>query len=223
MRLKAFGPQSGTRQTRCDMQARTSLPSPTNMYEKRHVTFAPLERRMHKPLLRPDTLRALAEARQASAEGDETWKTKRSAAKRMARKDTVQWMYDQLLADPSADHSAVWKVVKRQKKGFQGKRTHLVVEGKPVPWSRTHEAFRDHLQNIQWKQPNIPDHTADNRRARSALRPQSRDESSFNLQDLNIVLQGLKSNKASGPDGLVSELVFLSSPFVINSHGGEKT
>ena len=141
----------------------------------------------------------------------------------MARKGRVQRIHDQLLTDPRADRSAVWKVVKRQKKGFQGKRTHLVVEGKPVPWSRTHEAFRDHLQNTQWKQPNIPDHTADNRRARSALRPQSRDESSFNLQDLHNVLQGLKSNKAPGPDCLVSELVFLSSPFVINTHSGEKT
>ena len=39
MRHKAFGPQGGTKQTSCDMQARTSLPSPTNMHEKRHVTF----------------------------------------------------------------------------------------------------------------------------------------------------------------------------------------
>ena len=207
---------SGGRQIPLPPPRNASQPTPPQartfadvMLKAASEAFSPLERRMHKPWLRPDTLRALAEARQASAEGDEAWKAKRNAAKRMARKDRVQWIHDQLLADPSADHSAVWKVVKRQKKGFQGKRAHLVVEGRPVPWSRTHEAFRDHLQNQQWKQPRISDHTANNRRARPPLRPQSRDETSFSLQDLQNVIQCLKSNKAPGPDGLVAELVCL--------------
>ena len=44
-RHKAFGPQSGTRQTQCNMPARTSLPSPTNMHETKtchvHVCSLP--------------------------------------------------------------------------------------------------------------------------------------------------------------------------------------
>ena len=55
-------------------------------------------------------------------------KHKRNLAKRSARKDRVKWIHDQLTADPDATHSSVWNVVKSQKKGFQGKTTHLIVK-----------------------------------------------------------------------------------------------
>ena len=76
------------------------------------------ERSHTKPWITDATLRLLADARSAQATQAESWKHKRNLAKRSARKDRVNWIHDQLTADPDATHSSVWNVVKRQKKGF---------------------------------------------------------------------------------------------------------
>ena len=167
------------------------------------------DRTVRKPWISEPTLRALAAARAASAADSTDWKSLRNMAKRLARKDRVKWIHDQLMLDPSGTSSPVWNAVRRQKRGFQGKRTHLVVEGKPVPWSKTHQAFRDHLQNVQWKKPNIPDHTAERRRGRPRLYDTSPDEPQFTRSELVAALSKAKSNKAPGPDGIVSELLQL--------------
>ena len=60
----------------------------------------------------------------------------RNKAKRMARKDLIYWVHQQLQQDPSGDHSAIWKTMKNQNKGFVGKKSHFIVDGKPVPWSK---------------------------------------------------------------------------------------
>ena len=117
------------------------------------------------------TLRSLEAARQAQATLAPGWKQDRSKAKRLVRKDRIAWIHQQLQADPGAVSSTVWNAIRRQRKGFQGRRSHLVTDGKPVPWSKTHEAFRDHLQAKQWAKPNIPDHTANLRRSRPPYDP----------------------------------------------------
>ncbi|CAE7565271.1 Pol [Symbiodinium natans] len=75
------------------------------------------ERRAHTPWIKDHTLQLLAQARAAQAEGREDWKTQRNKAKRAARKDRIDWVHDQLLADPDASHSPLWNAVRRQKKG----------------------------------------------------------------------------------------------------------
>ena len=105
-------------------------------------------------------------------------------------------MHDQLLADPRADHSAVWKVVRNQKKGFQGRKSHLSVHGKPVPWSRAHIAFRDHYAQNQWnKHPDSEQHAA-TLLSRPALR----------LEELQEAIGKIKKGKAPGPDGIAGVL-----------------
>ena len=135
--------------------------------------FPLVQRTLRNPWITDETLRSLAAARAAQANGSDNWKQLRNQAKRAARKDRVKWVHDQLLDDPSGTQSTVWNTVRRQRKGFQGRRTHLVVDDKPVPWTKTHEAFRDHLQNSQWKSPEIPDHTAHKRRSRPPLESNS--------------------------------------------------
>ena len=67
---------------------------------------------------------------------------KGNSAKRAARKDRISGIHAQLEADPSATKAA-WTTAHSQKKGFVGARKHLVVDGKPQPRSKTHEAFCD--------------------------------------------------------------------------------
>ena len=94
---------------------------------KQHFPLA-----LRNPWITDETLRSLAAARVAQANGADDWKQLRNQAKRAARKDRVKWVHDQLLGDPSGTQSTVWNTVRRQRRGFQGRRTHLVVDGKPV-------------------------------------------------------------------------------------------
>ena len=155
------------------------------------------------------TLDALQQARNALALGQENWKSLRNRAKRMAKKDRIQWIHQQLVSDIAADHSSVWHTVRSQRKGFVGKKSHLVVNNKPVPWTKTHEAFKDHLENTQWAKPNIPDHTAERRKQRPQLRDTVEDEPPFTILELREVLYQQKTKKASGPDNIEVEILQL--------------
>ena len=172
------------------------------------------QRNPPKPWISEETLRALDSARQAQATLAPGWKQERNKAKRMARRDRIAWIHHQLQEDPGAVSSTVWNAIRRQRKGFQGRRSHLVSDGKPVPWSKTHEAFRDHLQAKQWAKPTIPDHTAEIRRSRQPLRPTQADEPPFTMQELSAALAKTKTGKAPGPDGLVNEILQL-----LDKHG----
>ena len=114
-------------------------------------------------------MQALAQARQAQATQADDWKHLKNVAKRMARKDRIAWTHEQLSSDPSATHSNIWNIVRRQKKGFVGVRRHLEENGIPQPWSQTHMVFRNHLQNSQWQQPNIPPEDIQGRQSRPRI------------------------------------------------------
>ena len=107
-------------------------------------------RQPRKPWITEPTMTALQAARAAESQAVPEAKPLRNKAKRLARKDRVAWVHARLTEDPGGLTKNVWRMAKQQKRGFVGKRSHLMVEGKPVPWSRSHEAFRDHLQNKQW-------------------------------------------------------------------------
>ena len=170
--------------------------------------FQPFERRPRKPWISDHTLSLLEQAKKAEATQAEDAKPKRNQAKRAARKDRITWVHSQLESDPSATKAA-WTTARSQKKGFVGVRKHLVVNGKPQPWSKTHEAFRDHLQNKQWAKPLIPDHTSQRRENRASIFEQQPNESTFTMDDLTNAIAVLKRNKASGPDQVPNELWML--------------
>ena len=158
------------------------------------------------PWITDHTLQALAQARKAEAEQANNWKELRNAAKRSAKRDRVQWVHRELLRDPSGTGSTVWNVVRRQKRGFQGRRAHLQENGQPQPWSRTHEVFRNHLQNNQWAQPQIPPAQALKRQSRPQLHEPKADEGNFTIQNLRDAISKIKGGKAPGPDGVLGEL-----------------
>ena len=161
--------------------------------------------RQHVPRT-PHTLQALAQARKAEAEQANNWKELRNAAKRSAKRDRVQWVHRELLRDPSGTGSTVWNVVRRQKRGFQGRRAHLQENGQPQPWSRTHAVFRNHLKNNQWAQPQIPPAQALKRQSRPQLHEPKADEGNFTIQNLRDAISKIKGGKAPGPDGVLGEL-----------------
>ena len=161
-----------------------------------------------RPWISDATLEALAMARTAEAEGAHEAKTLRNAAKRSARRDRVAWVHEQLLQDPQGNHLHFWKIAKLQKAGFKPRRNHLVVDGKPVPWSRSHEAFRDHLQNRQWKNRNNEAHL-EQLNSRAPVHPTIPDTQPFSLEELEAALQKLKKHKAPGPDHNANELFMI--------------
>ena len=185
-----------------------TTPLVSAMAQASKQAFQPYERKPRKPWVTDYTLQLLEQAKKAEAAQEDDAKHKRNVAKRSARKDRIKWIHDQLESDPAATRAA-WHTAKNQKKGFVGARKHLVVDGKPQPWSKTHEAFRDHLQNKQWASPTIPDHTAAERRSREALYPTLGDEPLFTLTELTDAMAQLKKRKASGPDGIPNELWLL--------------
>ena len=56
--------------------------------------------------------------------------------------------------------------------------------------------MRDHLQNSQWKRPDITEELQARRQARPHLYPQHPDEQRFTLQELNDAIGSTKPNKA---------------------------
>ena len=179
------------------------------LQEAARQTFSNESRRRRTPWVTDHTLDLLQEARTAEAQGDHDAKHKRNRAKRSARKDRVQWVHQQLLEDPSAEHSPLWKTIKRHKAGFRGKKSHLVVDNKPVSWSKTHQAFRDHLQNKQWAPQEQSSNNLHILKARRNLRDAAPDETPFTIEDLQTALVKLKKRKAPGPNHTANELFML--------------
>ena len=126
----------------------TSQPSlVTQLQEAAKQAFAPKAGSRSKPWITEHTVELLTQARTAEATCSPQAKQKRNQAKRSARKDRIKSVHDQLVADPRAEQAPLWRTVRRQKQGFRGRKGQLIASGQPIPWSSTHKAFRDHLQN----------------------------------------------------------------------------
>ena len=181
----------------------------TQMHNTARTLIPPKEHTPSRPWISDNTLAALRHAREAQASMSDNWKQLRNNAKRLARRDRVKWVHDQIQADPGGDFSQVWNVGRRQRKGFQGKRAHLCVDNKPAPWSDTHKAFRDHLETKQWGAPHISDHYATRRNLRTPIREAAPNEGLFTRADLLSALAKTRKGKAPGPDELVNEILQL--------------
>ena len=84
-----------------------------------------------------------------------------------------------------------------------------MVDGVPQPWSKTHEAFKNHLENKQWAAPAITPEAVRVRDARPHLHDPLENEPLFTMSDLEAALQKLKKKKAAGPDEIPNEVWLL--------------
>ena len=171
-------------------------------------TFATKTTTRSRPWITDDTLKALAEARLAEARQDHNAKQLRNLAKRSARKDRVKWIRNRLAQDNNDTAHGFWKIVKRQRRGFRTKKNHLIVAGNPVPWSQSHTAFRDHLQNTQWA-PRADPSLVEQLKQRPNIHPTDSSDQPFIVQELEDAISKVKNNKAPGPDHSANELFRL--------------
>ena len=172
-------------------------------------TFRPFTIAPRRPWITEFTLDLLAKARTAESNQDHNAKLLRNQAKRAARKDRIKWIHDRLVNDPDPNQKTMWSTVKSQKKGFQSRKRHLVVEGKPIPWSKTHEAFKKHLENNQWKKRETGEESCEVLNARRPLRAPKDDHNAFTLEELQSAIIKLKKSKAPGPDQALNEFFIL--------------
>ena len=68
------------------------------------------------------------------------------------------------------------------------------MDHKPVPWSKRHEAVRDHLQAKQWFKNQSLDHTA--LRNKAPIFPPNGQTGEFTIEELQQALAKAKRNKA---------------------------
>ena len=170
-------------------------------------TLIPLkERTPGKPWITDNTLTALRQAREAQSAMSDNWKQLRNQAKRLARRDRVKWVHDQIQADPRGDFSQIWNVVRRQRR-LPGQTITPVRRQQTNPM--VHKAFRDHLETKQWAPPHILDHYALRRKTRTPIREATANEGPFTRADLLSALAKTKKGKAPGPDELVNEILQL--------------
>ena len=171
-------------------------------------TFATRTTTRSRPWITDETLKALAEARLAEANQDHNAKHLRNVAKRSARQDRVRWIHNRLVQDNNDAAHGFWKTVRSQRRGFRAKKNHLIVAGQPGPWSQSHQAFRDHLQDKQWA-PRAEPALVEELRQRPNLHPTVESDPPFRLQELEEAISKVKNNKAPGPDHNANELFRL--------------
>ena len=109
-----------------------------------------------------------------------------------------------MIQGQEGESSGFWKTVRSQRRGFRAKKNHLIVNGVPVPWSQSHVAFRDHLQNKQWANQISEDKLVELRN-RPQLHATHTSDELFSELELEEAISKVKNNKAPGPDHNANE------------------
>ena len=174
-----------------------------------YATLSPIARTPRRPWISIGTLTQLDNAKSLLAQGDTEGPAALRIARSMARKDKRAWIHQRLMTNPSLAHTELWRQTRQLRRGFQERNVRLEINGQPVPWSRTHEIFSNHLANTQWAPPSRPpDHYAF-LQGRAVLRETFPSEGPITHEELYIALAKLRKGKAPGPDSITSEMLLL--------------
>ena len=115
-----------------------------------------------------------------------------------------------LEANPDTTHPSIWKHLRKLRQGFSGRKRRLVVQGRQIPWSKTHEATRNHLHSSQWGPSEVTEEERQILRDSPPLYNRDTvDPGYFTMEELQTALSKLRARKAPGPDGIRPELLLL--------------
>ena len=119
-------------------------------------------------------------------------------------------MADKLENNPDPSQTSIWRHLKHLRKGFAERKRRLVVNGRHVHWSKTHQAFATYLQDEQWGPSAVTEDELDILRHSPQLNPADQnDPGLFTPNELQTALNKLSRGRAPGPDGIRPELLRL--------------
>ena len=133
--------------------------------------FHPKEHAPRQPWISQDTLQQLNHAKHLKAQEDPAYYTYYREVEKQARKEKRDWIRGQFGRDGKLTQDT-WHMARRLKKGFQERKRRLVVDGKQVPWSKTHEAFATHRATVQWAPSSVTQEEIEALRETTPLHPQ---------------------------------------------------
>ena len=178
------------------------------------IAFGQARRKPKQPWISANTLQLLTSARSLLAIDDPAANAKLKEAKKAARHDKLKRIHQQLASDSTHNNRNMWQVARRQRKGFTERRTRLQQNGKAVPWSQTHEAFRDHYENAQWAPKNITSAQLSNIQQRPAMRMGPANPlNPISPEEVTSAIQKLKKGKAPGHDALTPDMLIALDMF----------
>ena len=178
------------------------------------IAFGQPRRKPKQPWISANTLQLLTSARTLLAVDDPAANDKLKEAKKAARQDKIKWIHQQLEGDGTHNNRNMWQLARRQRKGFTARRTRLQHNGRAVPWSQTHEAFRDHYENVQWAPKNItPEHLSSIQQRPAMRMGPAHPLNPITPEEITSAIQKLKKGKAPGHDALTPDMLIALDIF----------
>ena len=170
-------------------------------------TFKPQQYTPRRPWISSDTLQKLKFAKHLKSQEDPQYKQAYKEVKRQARQEKRDWTRSQIGNNYELTPQ-LWRHARRLKKGFQERKRRLVVGGKQVPWSQTHEAFAKHLSNTQWGPSAVTEDEIEILQQTTPLAPQDTSRTHlFTMEEMQTAIAKLRKGRAPGPDGLRPDLI----------------
>ena len=174
--------------------------------EQTHLQRLP--RQLRSPWITPQLAEEMHRAKRLRQMHDPLATDATRQVKSRARKIKRDWLRTQIVHSSQQGTHTLWGAVRRLKQGFRARRSRLKCNGAPVPWSKTHEVFSEHLSQVQWGPTSVTQEELDLLKDSPTLHPpQSTPPTPFTMIELSDVIRQLKKNKAPGPDGVRAELI----------------
>ena len=197
--------------------------STTSKYQKflqaiktaEQLHFRPKEHVPKQPWISQETLIKLDQAKHLKTQEDPTYFAYYKEVKNRPETKKRNWIRSQFGEDGRLTPNT-WHVARKLKKGFQERKRRLVVDGKQIPWSKTHEAFATHLATVQWAPSSVTEEEIEALHETTPLYPQDIAALPyFTMEELQHALGKTRKGRAPGPDGLRPD------PILLLDHYGE--
>ena len=173
-------------------------------------TLSKLKAHPRQPWITPQLAEDIERFKHKRIRNDPNHHVEYKALKNKARKLKRDWTRAKLEANPNTSHTAIWRHARQLKRGFRARKTRLKENSKPVPWSKTHEAFTRHLHNVQWGPSQVTEEEVTLLADSPQINPSPETTPpAFTAEELSEVLANLKRIKSPGLDDIRSDVLML--------------